>query len=205
MRVTVYAGSAAGNKPAFRHLAAGFGRDLAHCGVDIVYGGGRVGLMGAVADGALDAGGTVIGVIPQSLARAEIAHQGLSRLHVVRDLHSRKHLMSELGDCFVALPGSMGTFEEIFESWAHLVLGLHAKPVMLLNHEDYWDSLNVMLDHMATSGFARVDERRSLPTVRDAAELLDVVGRWRAPSPRWVTAVVRHPTSRDLVTEGEPS
>jgi len=188
MRITVYAGSSAGNRPAFRELAARFGRDVAESGAQIVYGGGRVGLMGAVADAALEAGGTVIGVIPESLVATELAHHEISQLHVVPDLHSRKRLMAELGDCFVALPGSMGTLEEVFESWAQLILGEHVKPILLLNHEGYWDPLNTMLDQMAASGFARDDERRSLATVRDAAGLFDTLTRWEAPSPRWVMA-----------------
>jgi uncharacterized protein (TIGR00730 family) len=185
MYVTVYAGSAAGHLPEYGQLAAQFGRDLAEAGAGIVYGGGRVGLMGAVADAALAAGGTVIGVIPEALHGAELAHPGVTELHVVPDMHSRKQLMAELGDCFVALPGSVGTLEEVFDVWSQLVLGLHGKPVMLVNHRGYWDLLRGLVDHVTASGFLRPQERLSLRTIRCAADVLTVLDTWAPPPPRW--------------------
>jgi uncharacterized protein (TIGR00730 family) len=206
MRVTVYAGSAAGHHPAFLRHARTFGAELARAEADIVYGGGRVGLMGAVADGALGQGGKVIGVIPEALANAEIAHTGLSELKVVPDMATRKAVMAELGDCFVALPGSMGTLEEIFEVWAGLILGLHRKPVMLVNHEGYWEPLRAMVNHMAVTGFVRSAERRSLVLVHSAADVFEVARGWLPPPPRWAVrgeAVTPGSIELDEITEPE--
>ncbi|MEV7504702.1 TIGR00730 family Rossman fold protein [Streptomyces sp. NPDC093018] len=185
MRVTVYAGSSVGNRPVFAQEAGRFAARLAQSGCDIVYGGGSVGLMGVVADAALAHGGKVIGVIPRSLVDAEVAHTSLSELHVVESMRERKAMMERLGDCFVALPGGIGTLEELFEVWASLVLGHHRKPVMLLNTEDYWNRLLSLAVKSANYGFMSVEESRSLIPVHSADEVLDVVARWSPPAPRW--------------------
>ncbi|MGK5628130.1 TIGR00730 family Rossman fold protein [Streptomyces sp. URMC 123] len=185
MKVTVYAGSALGNKPVFEREARKFAAELARSGCEIVYGGGGVGLMGAVADAAMEAGGKVTGVIPQSLVHAEIAHQGLTELHVVETMHERKQLMADLGDCFVALPGGVGTVEEIVEVWAWLVLGHHDKPITLLNVDGYWDRLLGAARRMAANGFLRPEELDGFLSVHDAGHLLQVCRSWKAPLPRW--------------------
>ncbi|MGF1428894.1 TIGR00730 family Rossman fold protein [Kitasatospora sp. LaBMicrA B282] len=185
MRVTVYAGSALGNRAAYREAAALFAKELVAAGHEIVYGGGAAGLMGVVADAALAAGGRVTGVIPQHLVEAEVAHRGLTRLHVVDTMHQRKQLMADLADAFVALPGGVGTVEEIFEVWAWLVLGRHTRPLALLNTEGYWDRLLRMNCRMAASGFLRKEEVGSLPAVADATEFLELVRLWEPPPPRW--------------------
>ncbi|MFJ4184323.1 TIGR00730 family Rossman fold protein [Kitasatospora sp. NPDC089509] len=185
MRVTVYAGSSAGNRPVFAEEAGRFAARLAQRGCDIVYGGGSVGLMGVVADAALAHGGKVIGVIPRSLADAEVAHGSLTECHVVESMRERKAMMEELGDCFVALPGSVGTLEELFEVWASLVLGHHGKPVMLLNTEDYWNRLLSLVRKSANYGFMSDAESRSLIPVRSADEVFAVVAQWTPPAPRW--------------------
>ncbi|NGO12049.1 TIGR00730 family Rossman fold protein [Streptomyces sp. HC44] len=185
MKVTVYAGSSAGNKPVFEREARTFASELVRAGCEIVYGGGAVGLMGAVADAALEAGGKVTGVIPESLVHAEIAHRGLTELHVVDSMHERKQLMADLGDCFVALPGGVGTVEEIVEVWAWLVLGQHRKPITLLNVEGYWDRLLGVGRRMAVNGFLRPEELEGFVPIHDCRDLLEVCRTWTAPAPRW--------------------
>ena len=151
--VTVFCGSSVGRREEYRTAAAEFGRSLAETGRELVYGGGNVGLMGALADAALEAGGTVTGVIPQHLVDREIAHQGLSSLIVVSDMHERKARMASLGDAFVALPGGPGTMEEFFESWVWAQLGLHSKPVGLLDAAGYYETLARFLEHVVSEGF----------------------------------------------------
>ncbi len=185
MRITVYAGSALGNRPVYREAAEEFTRDAVRAGHEIVYGGGAVGLMGVVADTALVAGGRVTGVMPKSLVDAEVAHRGLTALHVVDSMHERKQLMADLGDCFVALPGGVGTVEEILEVWAWLVLGHHTKPVTLLNVDGYWDRLVRMSQRMSSSGFLRPEEEGSLLPVSNSAEFFSAIDQWKAPPPRW--------------------
>ena len=185
MRVTVYAGSAHGNSPTFARQVEDFARELARAEVGIVYGGGKVGLMGVVANAALDEGGRVTGVIPRSLLDAEIAHPSLSALHVVDSMSERKEVMASLGDCFVALPGGLGTLEEVFEVWSCLILGHHQKPVMVLNVDGYWEILLSLVGHMADTGFIRPQERLTLIPISGAEDLFDVVASWRPPPPRW--------------------
>ncbi|GES33548.1 TIGR00730 family Rossman fold protein [Streptomyces angustmyceticus] len=188
MKVTVYAGSAPGNRPVFAQEARRFARELVEAGCEIVYGGGAVGLMGAVADAALQAGGRVTGVMPRSLVHAEIAHPGLTELHVVDSMHERKQLMADLGDGFVALPGGVGTVEEIVEVWAWLVLGHHSKPVTLLDIEGYWDRLSGMARRMAVSGFLTPEELGGFVSVTDARHFLETCASWTPPPPRWSAA-----------------
>jgi hypothetical protein len=151
--VCVFCGSAPGARPSYSGAAELLGRELARRGLTLVYGGGRLGLMGIVADAALAAGGRVVGVIPRMLIERELAHPGLTRQHVVDTMHERKKLMAEMSDAFVGLPGGMGTFDELVEivTWAQL--GLHAKPVVLANVEDYFNPLYGMLDFAVREGF----------------------------------------------------
>ena len=153
MSVCVFCGSAPGARPSYSAAAKALGTELALHGMTLVYGGGRLGLMGIVADAVLQAGGRVIGVIPRMLIERELAHPNLTRQHVVDTMHERKTLMAELSDAFVGLPGGMGTFDELVEivTWAQL--GLHAKPVILANIDDYYRTLYAMLDNAVTEGF----------------------------------------------------
>jgi uncharacterized protein (TIGR00730 family) len=151
--VTVFCGSSLGRRQAYRAAAAEFGRRLAEARLELVYGGGNVGLMAALADAALEAGGRVTGVMPRHLVDREIAHQGLTSLIVVENMHERKARMAALGDAFVALPGGPGTMEEFFEAWVWRQLGLHSKPVGLLDAEGYYESLAGFLDHVVAEGF----------------------------------------------------
>jgi uncharacterized protein (TIGR00730 family) len=176
MRVAVFCGSSAGREPGYATAAADFGRELAQAGVGIVYGGASVGLMGVLADAALAAGGEVIGVIPGGLFAAEVPHQGLSRLHVVGSMHERKAVMAELADAFAALPGGLGTLDELFEILTWRQLGLHAKPVALIDVGVFWDPLVALLDELAAAGFVPVAARRSVARVVDAGEFLRLFG-----------------------------
>jgi uncharacterized protein (TIGR00730 family) len=182
MRVAVYTGASSGRSPRFAVAAAAFGRGLAEAGVEVVYGGGRVGLMGAVADGALAAGGTVTGVMPRSLVEAEIAHLGLTELIVVETLHERKAAMAERADAFIALPGGAGTLDELFEAWTWQQLGVHRKPVGLLDVDGFWDPLLAALDHMVAAGFIRSADR--LLVTSDAREFLAAVRSFTPPEPK---------------------
>ncbi len=180
-RVCVFCGSAAGARPAYRRAAARLGEALARRGLGLVYGGGSIGLMGMVADAALAAGGEVVGVIPRRLARKEIAHAGLTRLRVVPSMHARKAMMADLADAFVALPGGLGTLEELTEVLTWAQLGLHAKPCALLDVAGYWRPLIRLLDHAAEERFLRPEHRRLLVVERSPERLLDRLGRWRPP------------------------
>ena len=162
---------------------------LARRGLMLVYGGARRGLMGALADAALEDGGRVTGVIPRGLWTREIGHTGLSELLVVDSMHERKALMAERSDAFVALPGGIGTMEELFEAWTWAVLGIHAKPIALLNVGGFFDPLLAMLDHMTEQGFLRDAHRRMLVVDDDPERLLDRLAAYEPPSgPRWLTA-----------------
>ena len=163
--VTVYCGSADGISPAFRAEAVALGHAIADAGLSLVYGGAKVGLMGAVADSALAAGASVIGgVLPDVLSDSEIAHRGLTRLEFVETMHQRKARMAELADAFLILPGGYGTLEELLEivTWAQL--RLHVKPVILINTANYWDGLLAFLDSAVAAGFLK-PENRALPLV----------------------------------------
>lgn len=193
MRVTVYAGSAPGDSPVFADEVGRFAAELAASGAEIVYGGGSTGLMGVVADRALAEGGKVIGVIPRELVDAEIAHPGLTELHVVETMHERKQMLADLGDAIVAVPGGVGTLEELFEVWAALILGHHRKPLALLNIDGYWDPLVEVAARMADRGFLREAERGSLLAVADAADFEDAVRSWTPPPPRWAATTAGTP------------
>ena len=175
MRVAVYLGSSAGSRPGFADAAAQTGRLLAEAGIGIIYGGASVGLMGLLADAALAAGGEVIGVIPGGLFAAEIAHQGLTRLEVVGSMHERKARMAELADGFAALPGGLGTLDELVEILTWQQLRLHGKPIALLDADGFWDGLLGFVDSLVAAGFVQVASRRRLITAASPAELVQIL------------------------------
>jgi len=171
-RVCVYCGSRRGLPGSHRQGALQLGRLLAERKITLVYGGGHVGMMGMIADAALSAGGEVIGVIPETLRTRELAHDGLTKLHIVDDMHQRKALMAELADGFIAMPGGLGTLEELFEMLTWLQIGIHEKPVGLLNCGGYYDQLLAFLDQTVTDGYLKADDLRRLLKVSDKPEEL---------------------------------
>ena len=180
-RLCVFCGANAGRDPIYREAARALGTLLAEEGIGLVYGGASIGLMGAVADAARAAGGEVIGVIPRALIKREIAHAGLADLRVVGSMHERKALMAELADGFIALPGGVGTLEELFEVWTWVHLGLHHKPCALLDVAGFYSGLARFLDHVDDEGFLREGVREMLLVERDPAQLLTAMRAWRAP------------------------
>jgi uncharacterized protein (TIGR00730 family) len=186
-RICVYAGSNPGSDPAYAEAARGLARLFAERGVGLVYGGGRVGLMGVVADTVLEAGGEAIGVMPQALIEREIGHAGLSELHVVGSMHERKALMAELSDAFVAVPGGIGTLEELIEVYTWSQLGIHSKACGVLNVAGYYDHLAAFLDHAVEAGFLRPQHRAVLSVAADPAELLDLLAAYEPPAvSKWI-------------------
>lgn len=173
LSLCVYCGSRTGNDAAHEAAAAQVGRLIGERGWQLVYGGGHAGLMGVVANAALAAGAAVIGVIPHSLMTRELGHAGLSELHVVETMHQRKQLMAEKADAFLALPGGIGTFEELFEVWTWRQLGYHDKPVGLLNVAGYYDGLLAFMHHTVASGFVPPAQHQLLQAGDSAPELLD--------------------------------
>jgi uncharacterized protein (TIGR00730 family) len=172
-RLAVYCGSASPADPVYIDLARAVGKALAARGIGVVYGGGRLGLMGAVADAALAAGGEVIGVIPQALVDAEVAHRGCTELRVVADMHERKRLFTDLSDGFVTLPGGVGTMDELWEAVSWAQLGYHEKPVGLLNVAGFYDGLIAFNRHMIEVGFVRAQHAGILIADDDLDALLD--------------------------------
>jgi uncharacterized protein (TIGR00730 family) len=172
-RLAVYCGSATPADPRYLESAREVGRTLAERGIGVVYGGGRLGLMGAVADSALAAGGEVIGIIPQALVDAEVAHRGLSDLQVVGGMHERKARFTDLSDGFVTLPGGTGTMDELWEALSWAQLGYHADPVGVLNLDGFYDHLMALWEHMAAVGFVRAQHRDLLIAAQTLPELLD--------------------------------
>jgi uncharacterized protein (TIGR00730 family) len=175
MRVAVFLGSSPGRRPEHVAAAAQTGRLLAAAGIGVVYGGASVGLMGALADAALAAGGEVIGVIPAGLFAAEVAHPGLSRLETVLSMHARKARMAELADGFAALPGGLGTLDELIEILTWKQLGLHGKPVVLLNAGGFWDGLLGVMDGLVADGLVPAASRAGLAVAASPAELVALV------------------------------
>jgi uncharacterized protein (TIGR00730 family) len=181
MRVCVYAGSNPGSDPAYAEATRALGAELAARGIGLVYGGGKVGLMGVIADTVLAAGGEAIGVMPQALIEREIGHPGLTELKVVHSMHERKALMAELGDAFVALPGGIGTLEELIEVYTWSQLGIHDKACGVLNVRGYYDGLATLLDHAVAEGFLRAQHRAVLSFAEDPAHLLDALAAYEPP------------------------
>jgi uncharacterized protein (TIGR00730 family) len=177
MRWCVFCGSAPGTDPSFVAAATAVGTALAKAGNDLVYGGGRTGLMGAVADAAVAAGGRVIGIIPQALEDREIAHRGISDLRIVGSMHERKALMAELSDGFIALPGGFGTFEEYCEAVTWVQLGIQQKPCVLANLAGYYDPLVAQFDRGRDGGFISAANREIVQVVSTVEALLDLVSR----------------------------
>jgi uncharacterized protein (TIGR00730 family) len=187
VRLCVFCGSSTGLDPVFATAARALGAELASREIDVVYGGGNVGLMGIVADAALAAGGRVIGVIPHALMTRELAHQGLTELHVVDSMHERKALMASLADGFIALPGGFGTLEEFCEAVTWTQLGVHAKPCGLLNIAGFYDGLLAFLEHALSEEFLRPTHRDIVVSDADARVLVDRVIAWRAPAvAKWI-------------------
>ncbi|MGA8891655.1 MAG: TIGR00730 family Rossman fold protein [Anaeromyxobacteraceae bacterium] len=185
--ICVFCGSSFGRKPAYARAARQFGAALASRDLGLVYGGGSIGLMGAVADATLEAGAPVIGIIPRALARREIAHHGLTRLEVVPSMHARKARMARLSDAFVAMPGGIGTLEELFEVLTWGYLGIHVKPTGLLDVGGYWKPLVRLLDHAVEEGFLRPEHRRLVVIDRSPDRLLARLVAHRVPAAtRWI-------------------
>lgn len=186
-RVCVFCGSSPGKDPVHLEAARATGRALAARGIGLVYGGGSVGLMGAVADATLDAGGQAVGVIPRALELRELAHRRLTTLHVVGSMHERKARMAELADGFIALPGGMGTLEELAEILTWAQLGLHARPVALLDVAGYYAPLIEFFDRAVAEGFVRPEHRRLLLVGPEPGALLDRFATWKPPAvERWI-------------------
>lgn len=186
-RICVFCGSNPGVDPAYAAGAAALGRAIAAGGYGLVYGGASVGLMGVVADAALAVGGAVIGVLPEALQARELAHRGLTELHIVPSMHARKALMADLADGFVALPGGIGTFEELFEIWTWGQLGDHAKPVALLDVGGFYSPLIGFLDGVVAAGFVKPVHRDMLLTDDEPARLIGRMAAYRpAATPKWI-------------------
>lgn len=186
--VCVYCGSSMGAKPEYAQAAQAFGRALVDAGCSLVYGGGRVGLMGVIADEVLAAGGRVVGVIPELLVDKEVGHKGLTELHVVPDMHHRKRMMADLSDAFVALPGGAGTLEELFEVFTWAQLGYHKKAIGLYDIGGYYAPLVAMLEHTVREGFMQHAYLDMLQIDADAQSLLDKLRAYRPPGlDKWAT------------------
>ncbi|CDY79561.1 Lysine decarboxylase family [Caballeronia glathei] len=179
--VCVYCGSAPGARPVYAEAAKAFGRALVEADMSLVYGGGRVGLMGLIADEVLANGGRAVGVIPELLLKKEVGHTDLTELHVVPDMHERKKKMADLSDAFVAMPGGVGTFEELFEVYTWAQLGYHQKPVALLDVDGYYDPLLSMLQHTVEEGFMRRAYLDMLQVAADPAAMIDKLKRYIPP------------------------
>ena len=187
-RLAVYCGSAPGSDPAFADAARELALLMVEREIDLVYGGGRLGLMGIVADTVLDNGGCAYGVIPQALVDHEVAHKGCTELYTVANMHERKAKMTDLADAFVCLPGGIGTLDEMFEAWTWNALGYHAQPFCLLNVHGFWDGLAGFMDHVVDSGFLSEARRLQLlkaDTPRQALDLLDEAVKSAAQGVTW--------------------
>ncbi len=174
-RLAVYCGSAAGNNPSFVEAARATAEAMVRRSVDLIYGGGRLGLMGLLADNVLTLGGRVYGVIHTALVEREVAHTGVTELHTVETMHERKAKMTDLADAFLALPGGIGTLDELFEAWSWNALGYHKKPFCLLNVEGFWDGLIAFIDHAHQSGFLSERRRGQLLVAHTPEQALDLL------------------------------
>ncbi|HWJ72064.1 MAG TPA: TIGR00730 family Rossman fold protein [Kaistia sp.] len=188
MRLCVFCGSNEGFRPEYRNAAVALGQTIAAHDSALIYGGSKVGLMGAVADAVLAAGGTVIGIIPQALVDKEVAHPGLTELHIVGSMHERKAKMADMAEGFVALPGGIGTLEELFEIWTWAQLGYHGKPVGVLDIAGFYGKLLAFLDHQADEGFMRREHRDMLIVENDPEQLIQ---RYRTYQPPQVTKWIK--------------
>lgn len=186
-RIAVFCGAAHGRSPEYATSAAEAARVFVAAGYEIVYGGGHVGLMGTVADAALAAGGVVHGVIPTALMDRELGHKGIQHLHVVPDMHARKAMMADLADGFVALPGGIGTLEEIFEQWTWTQLGYHAKPIAFLDVAGFYKPLAGFLDQLVATGFVKPESRAAVTVVSTPEAVVEAFRSYRAPPVRWKT------------------
>lgn len=183
--IAIFCSSALGSDQIFSETARQVGHTIAEQGKTLVYGGGRSGLMGIVADSALEAGGQVIGVIPHVLVDRELAHQGLTELHVVKDMQERKLKMSALSDGFIAMPGGAGTLEEIFEQWTWAQLGIHEKPCAFLNVQDFYTGLIQFIQHTTEQGFTKERFTEKLIVSEDFTEILNQFDHYAAPQAKW--------------------
>ncbi|HEY4931766.1 MAG TPA: TIGR00730 family Rossman fold protein [Terriglobales bacterium] len=191
-RICVFCGSNSGTSPSYREAAIAMGRLLAGRGIELVYGGGNIGLMGVLADSVLEANGRVIGVIPESLMAKEVGHLGLTDLRIVQSMHERKALMADLSDGFIAMPGGFGTFEEFCEVVTWSQLGIHAKPCGLLNVNGCYDPLLELFDHAVREGFLREENRRLVLEDRDPERLLEkMAGFTPIAADKWIWKVER--------------
>jgi len=187
--ICVYCGSSPGRLDVYASAARALGQAMVERDLGLVYGGASIGLMGLIADTVLQLGGRAVGVIPKGLARKEVVHRHLTELHVTQSMHERKTLMAELSDGFIAMPGGIGTFEEIFEIWTWAQLGIHAKPCGLLNVAGYYDALTTFLDHAAAEQFLKPDQRSLLMVEQQPQALLDRFASYQPPSVRkWLDA-----------------
>ena len=171
----MYCGSAAGSSDVFAEATRATADTMVQRGVDLVYGGGRLGLMGLIADSVLGAGGRAYGVIPTALVNLEVAHTGVTELYTVENMHERKAKMTDLADAFLALPGGIGTLDELFEAWSWNALGYHKKPFCLLNVEGYWDGMIEFIDHATESGFLSANRRSQLLVAETPGQALDLL------------------------------
>ena len=185
MRIAVFCGSSSGNDPIFAEQARAMGKAIAEAGHSLVFGGGKVGLMGILADSVLEHGGEVIGVIPHMLKEREVAHSGITELFVVDDMHQRKAKMNSLAKAFIAMPGGPGTLEEIFEVWTWAQLGYHEKPCAFFNVAGYYDPLFGFLDDMRENGFLRDVYRDMLIVENDPSQLLARFEDYASPQAKW--------------------
>ncbi|MFC5678188.1 TIGR00730 family Rossman fold protein [Aeromicrobium endophyticum] len=191
--IAVFCGSSLGTDPVYAEAARLTGRTLAERGIDVVYGGGHVGLMGAVADAAIDAGGRVVGVIPRQLDDRELAHRGVTELHVVESMHERKQLMADLSDAFIALPGGAGTLEEVAEQWTWAQLTIHAKPSGFLDVAGFWAPMRQMLDSMVSAGFVRAEQSGIVTFDDDLDSLLQALAAPPSWTDKWGAATTPKP------------
>jgi uncharacterized protein (TIGR00730 family) len=191
-RVCVFCGANPGLNPAFAEAARVMGRTIAERGLGLVYGGGHVGLMGIVADAAMQAGAPVTGIIPEVLMRREVGHGAITELHVVSTMHERKKMMADLSDGFIVLPGGVGTLEEAVEAFTWTQLGIHDKGIVFLDTHGYWGRMAGLFDHMVENGFVKPEQRPIASFTADPAEALDMLASFRAPAVKsWASPAQR--------------
>ena len=187
MNICIFTGSSIGRCEDYRLAAAKLGTELAGRGIGLVYGGASVGLMGVVANAALEAGGSVTGIMPKAIEDLEVAYHGLTELRIVSSMHERKAVMADLSDAFIVMPGGIGTLEEAFEVWSWSLLGIHAKPIGLLNVAGFFDGLESFLDHVVAEAFVKQVHRETLLSDSDPSRLIDRLLAFEIPNvPKWI-------------------